>query len=92
MKNESNPQRPQQLRCLEKMKTLMFSLISKHRARDCLLYSCSSAEKTNDSVTPEGGNYSNTGLSINPHGPALQNVTSHCGVNQNGRPSETDLV
>ncbi len=29
-------QRPQQLRCWEKMKTLMFSRTSKHRARDCL--------------------------------------------------------
>ncbi len=45
-----------------------------------------------DSVTAEGGNYSNAGLSINPCGPALRNVTSHCGENQNGRPNETDLV
>ncbi len=29
-------QRPQQLGCWEKMKTLIFSLTSKHRARDCL--------------------------------------------------------
>ncbi len=45
-----------------------------------------------DSVTAEGGNYSNPGLSINPCGPALRNVMSHCGESQNGRPSETDLV
>ncbi len=45
-----------------------------------------------DSVTAEIGNYSNAELSINPCGPALRNVTSHCGENQNGRPSETDLV
>ncbi len=44
-----------------------------------------------DSVTAEGGNYSNAGLSINPCGQALQNMTSHCGESQNGRPSETDL-
>ncbi len=29
------PQRPQQLRCCEKMKTRMFSLTSKHKAQDC---------------------------------------------------------
>ncbi len=45
-----------------------------------------------DCVTAEGGNYSNAGLSINPCGPALRNVTSHCGENQNDRPSEIDLV
>ncbi len=45
-----------------------------------------------DSVTAEGGNYSNAGLSISRHDPALRNVTSHCGESQNGRPSETDLV
>ncbi len=45
-----------------------------------------------DSVTAEGGNYNNAGLSINPHGPALRNMTSHCGESQNSRPSETDLV
>ncbi len=44
-----------------------------------------------DSVTAESGNYSNSGLSINPHGPALRNITSHCGESQNGRLSETDL-
>ncbi len=49
-------------------------------------------EKMEDSVTAEGGNYSNAGLSINPRGLALWNVTSHWGENQNGRPSETDLV
>ncbi len=43
-------------------------------------------------TTAEGGNYSNAGLSINPRGPTLRNVTSHCGESQNGRPSETDLV
>ncbi len=83
LKNESNPQRPQQLRCWEKLKTLMFSLASKHRApgllaRHCWCYSCSSAEKMKDSLTAEGGNYSNAGLSINPRSPALRNVTSHC--------------
>ncbi len=36
-------------------------------------------------TTAEGRNYSNAG-------PALRNVTSHCGESQNGRPSETDLV
>ncbi len=45
-----------------------------------------------DSVTTEGENYSNAGLSINPRSLALRNVTSHCGENQNDRPSETDLV
>ncbi len=40
----------------------------------------------------EGGNYSNAGLSISRRGPALRNVTSHCGERQNGRPSETDLI
>ncbi len=40
-----------------------------------------------DSVTAEGGNYSNAGLSINPRDPALRNVTSHCCESQNGRPS-----
>ncbi len=97
LKNESNPQRPQQLGCWEKIMTLMFSLTSKHRApgllaRHFLCYSCSSTEKMTDSVTAKGGNYSNTGLSINPRGPALRNVTSHCGENQNSRPCETDLV
>ncbi len=29
-------------------------------------------------TTAEGGNYSNAGLWINPRGPALYNVTSHC--------------
>ncbi len=29
-------------------------------------------------TTTEGGNYSNAGLPINPHGPALRNVLSHC--------------
>ncbi len=29
-------------------------------------------------TTDEGGNYGNTGLSINPRGLALCNVTSHC--------------
>ncbi len=43
-------------------------------------------------TTVEGRNYSNAGLSIKPRGPALRNVTSHCGESQNGRPSETDLV
>ncbi len=43
-------------------------------------------------TTTERGNYSNAGLSIKPRGPALQNMTSHCGERQNGRPSETDLV
>ncbi len=57
LKNESNPQRPQQLRCWEKMKTLMFSLTSKHRARGllvrhCWCYSCSSVEKMEDSLQP----------------------------------------
>ncbi len=42
-------------------------------------YSCSSAEKMKDSVTAEDGNYSNAGLSIKPRGPALWNMTSHCG-------------
>ncbi len=37
-------------------------------------------------TTAESGNYSNAGLSINPRGPALRNMTSHCGENQNGRP------
>ncbi len=45
-----------------------------------------------DSLTAEGGNYSNAGLSIKLRGPALRNMTSHCGESQNGRPSETDLV
>ncbi len=49
-------------------------------------------ENEGQRTTAEGGNYSNAGLSINPRGPALRNVTSHCGENQNGRPSETDLV
>ncbi len=91
------PQHPQQLRFWEKMKTIMFSLTSKHRApellaRHCWRYSCSSMEKMKDIVTAEGGNYSNAGLSINLCGPALRNVTSHCSESQNGRPSETDLV
>ncbi len=47
---------------------------------------------TLDSLIAEGGNYSNAGLSINPRGPAPRNVTSHCGENQNGRPSETELL
>ncbi len=43
-------------------------------------------------TTAECVNYGNAGLSINPRGPALRNVTSHCGENHNGKPSETDLV
>ncbi len=81
------PQRPQQLICWEKMKTLMFSLTSKHRAPGLLARHC-----WRYSVTAEGGNYSNAGLSTKPRGPALRNMTSHCGESQNGRPSETDLV
>ncbi len=42
-------------------------------------------------IPTPSGIYINAGLSINPRGPALWNVTSHCGENQNGRPSETDL-
>ncbi len=68
---------------------------TKHR--DCLwdivdVTACSSAEKIKDSVTAEGRNDSNAGLSINPRGPALRNVMSHCGENQKRRPSETDMV
>ncbi len=62
------------------------------------MYADVSSEKMKDSVTAESGNYSNSGLSINPHGPsinphgpALRNMTSHCGESQNGRLSETDL-
>ncbi len=78
----SQVQRPQQLRCREKMKTLMFSLTSKQstglpaRRR----YSYSSTEKMKDRVTTEGGNYSNAGLSIKPP----RNMISHCGESQNG--------
>ncbi len=64
----SQVQRPQQLRCREKMKTLMFSLTSKQStglpARRG--YSYSSTEKMKNSVSTEGGNYSNAGLSIKP--------------------------
>ncbi len=45
-----------------------------------------------DGVTAEGGNYSNAGLSISRRGRGLSIVTSHCGENQCGRPSETALV
>ncbi len=64
----SQVQRPQQLRCMEKMKTLMFGLTSKQstglpaRRR----YSYYSMEKMKNSVNTEGGNYSNAGLSIKP--------------------------
>ncbi len=44
----------------------------------CWRYSCSSVEKLKDSVTAEGGNYSNAGLSIKPRAPALRNMMSHC--------------
>ncbi len=40
----------------------------------------------------EGRNYGNTELSISRLGRGLSNVMSHCGENQNSRPSETDLV
>ncbi len=48
-------------------------------------------EKMKDSVTAEGGNYSNAWLSIKPCDTALRNM-SHCGESQEGRPCETDLV
>ncbi len=88
------PQRPQQLRCWEKMKTLMFSQTQSTgiACETLLTLQSSSAENMKDSVTAEGGNYSNAELSIKPRGPALRNVTSHCGESVNGRPSDTDLV
>ncbi len=66
-----NPQRPQQLRCWEKMKTLMFSLASKQSigiaCKTLLtLQLLERGEKMKDNVTAEGRNYSNAGLSINP--------------------------
>ncbi len=87
-----HPQRPQQLRYWEKMKTLMFSRTSKHRAWTLLTLQLLSVEKMKDNVPAEGGNYSNAGLSIKPSDLALRNMTSHCGESQNDRPIETDLV
>ncbi len=49
-------------------------------------------EKGGQITTAEGGNYSNAGVSIKPREQGLRNVTPHFGENQNGRPSETDLV
>ncbi len=52
-----------ELRCWEKMKTLN---VQSYIQRHCWCYSCSSAEKVKNSITTEGGSYSNAGLSINP--------------------------
>ncbi len=91
-----HPHRPQQLRCWEKMKTLMFSRTSKHRAwiacETLLTLQLLNVEKMKDTEPAEGGNYSNAGLSIKSSNLALRNMTSHCGESQNDRPIETDLV
>ncbi len=70
MKNESNPQHPQQLRCLKKMKTLASESLLMLQLFEC-------RESGGQCITAEGRNYSNAGLSIKPCGPALCNVTSH---------------
>ncbi len=43
-------------------------------------------------TTAETGNYGNAGLSVKSCGRGLNYVMSYCLENQNGRPSETDLV